>query len=463
MKIIWMKNTYRIFLLILGLLLCQNVKCQNYTIVGKIKGLQSKQVYLYDYYGEKNTLIDSTQADDENEFQFILKSNTLVGLYKIGYSNDKSLDIIFNNENIRFSTNNSYPIDSMNIIQSVENKLYYEYINKRDKSHYKLGILNQLLNSYPEKDSFYFSVQKEFLLIQQNLDAYAQSIIDKQPLSYISKIARIERSPLVIPDMPPLVRNEYMRSHFLDNSFDDTLLIRSNVITSKIITYLTFYRNQQFSKERQESEYIIGIDTVLQKIRTNETIYEFVVDYLIRGFEKYGYDRLITHVAFNSRFDEGCVNTERKQQLEKKIENLKRLSVGKIAPDINVTCYDGKNVKLSDISTDYTVLLFWASWCPHCSQLIPELKNVYNKHKNKLEFIAISIDTDKKAYEDFLSKNQIDWINCTDLMGWESKTVKDFDVFATPTMFLLDKNKKILSKPITINQLKDALTEIGLN
>jgi len=439
-------------------------ECQSFVINGRINGLQQKTIYLFDYYGEKNTLIDSATVNDRNDFQLKLKPNQPVGLLKLKLTDDKSIDIVFNNENISFSTNLNYLTDSMNVFQSVENKLYYSYLNQRNKTHIKLEILNQVLSNYPEKDSFYLSAKNEFLALQLRHEISMQNIVNEQPLSFTARIIKMEKSPLVNPEIKPALRNDYMRRHFMDDvMFDDTLLIRSNVLSSRLIMYLSFYRNPQFSKDKQETEFIKAIDTILQKVRVNERVYEFAIDYLIKGFEKYGYDRLITHIALNSRFEEECVNPERREQLEKKIENLKRLAVGKTAPDFEMTCSNKQNTTLLDITSNYTLLLFWASWCPHCNLLMPELKDVYDKYKNKLTLIAISIDTDKEAYQDFLAKNPTKWIDCCDFMGWECKAVKDYDVFATPTMYLLDRDKKILSKPITINELKDALLEIGLN
>ena len=45
------------------------------------------------------------------------------------------------------------------------------------------------------------------------------------------------------------------------------------------------------------------------------------------------------------------------------------------------------------------------------------------------------------------------FINLWDEKGWEGKTAEDYYIYATPTMFLVDKENKIISKPMTINEL----------
>ena len=45
----------------------------------------------------------------------------------------------------------------------------------------------------------------------------------------------------------------------------------------------------------------------------------------------------------------------------------------------------------------------------------------------------------------------------SDLKGWEGKAATDYFIYATPTMFLIDNEKKIIGKPITIEEVKNLL------
>ena len=71
--------------------------------------------------------------------------------------------------------------------------------------------------------------------------------------------------------------------------------------------------------------------------------------------------------------------------------------------------------------------------------------------------MAVSIDDDNQKWQEALSAHHYPWINVSDLKGWDSQAAIDYNIYATPTMFLLDKNKKIVSKPITFDELKSAL------
>lgn len=115
--------------------------------------------------------------------------------------------------------------------------------------------------------------------------------------------------------------------------------------------------------------------------------------------------------------------------------------------------------KLSDISSDYTLIVFWASWCPHCTGEVPKIKKVieeYQKlHQDKsLAAVFVSIDKEEKPWKDYIENNKLSgFINLCELKGWNGEIGKSYNLTATPTLFLLGKNKKIIAKPIIAEQL----------
>jgi hypothetical protein len=73
--------------------------------------------------------------------------------------------------------------------------------------------------------------------------------------------------------------------------------------------------------------------------------------------------------------------------------------------------------------------------------------------------MAISTDTSKTEWTKYLKEEKLDWINVSELKGFNSKAADDYNIFATPTMFLLDKEKKIVAKPISYRELDQSLRE----
>lgn len=432
---------------------------------GTITGFSGKKVYLFTYYGEKAKIIDSAIINANGNFKFKMKPDLTPGMLKLSFGQIASMDIIYNQENICFSSDVNNPIEKTQFTQSLENKYYYYYLLLKKGNNQKQELLNQLLANYPKDNTFYSEAKEEFIKNQNSFNIICDSITTAFPNLFVSKIIRMEEIPVISPELSPSARNEFMRSHFFDDKdFSDSTLLKSNVLTSKIITYLSFYRNPQYKKEQQEDAFLPALDTILKRVSSNANVYEFVLEYLINGFQRFGYEKALLHLAGESRLKDICVNSERKRELEQKIGNVKRLAIGQPCPEIHFTTIAEKEYTLSKSKTENTLVLFWASWCPHCKQMLPELKKIFQQlPSGKLEIVAISIDTDHKEYNKALKEGNFPWLNYCDYDGWDSKIVTDLDVFATPTMFLLDKSKTILSKPINLEELKQALDVNGIN
>jgi alkyl hydroperoxide reductase subunit AhpC len=90
--------------------------------------------------------------------------------------------------------------------------------------------------------------------------------------------------------------------------------------------------------------------------------------------------------------------------------------------------------------------------------MMPRVKEFYDKQKpRRVEVMAVSIDTSKTAWTQFLKEEKLNWINVSELKGFNSKSTDDYNIFATPTMFLLDKEKKIVAKPVSYKELEQDL------
>ena len=72
--------------------------------------------------------------------------------------------------------------------------------------------------------------------------------------------------------------------------------------------------------------------------------------------------------------------------------------------DIFALGYENTTIteKLSDIKSDYTVVVFGASWCPQCPGELSKISELYKKWKAQgVEVIFISLDTDKELFKNF--------------------------------------------------------------
>ena len=211
---------------------------------------------------------------------------------------------------------------------------------------------------------------------------------------------------------------------------------------------------------RQEDDFIQGIDALMFFFQDNKRLEEVMVNYMIDGFQHYGFERVLTYLVENYVLDQACVSDQEEEKLRLRIEGFKRMSVGKTAPDFVVPDTAGDLVSLSDIKQEYTLVIFWASWCPHCSAMMPELNKLYGRYNDKVEMIGISVDEDREAWLEAVNSLHLAFVNASELNGWDSPVIQDYYIYATPTFFLLDSNRKILAKPMNLSDLAGAIEEV---
>ncbi len=131
----------------------------------------------------------------------------------------------------------------------------------------------------------------------------------------------------------------------------------------------------------------------------------------------------------------------------------KFVSMG-IAPSFELPNLDGQLVKSTDLEGKVIIVDFWATWCPPCRQMIPELKKVYSKYKNQnVEILAISLDEGgAEAVKKFVSETGIDY---TVLLADRDITKKFGQINAIPTSFIIDKQGNIRDKHIGFRNADD--------
>lgn len=80
-----------------------------------------------------------------------------------------------------------------------------------------------------------------------------------------------------------------------------------------------------------------------------------------------------------------------------------------IAPDVEVYDKDGNSIMLSSFYNKPVVLNFWATWCGPCKSEMPGFNRLYEKYKDKVNFVMLNVSDDEKTVSDFLSENGYDF------------------------------------------------------
>ena len=138
------------------------------------------------------------------------------------------------------------------------------------------------------------------------------------------------------------------------------------------------------------------------------------------------------------------------------------LKVGTQAPSFALATPQGDTTRLADLQGKYVVLDFWASWCPDCQKDAPNMVKAYNMFKDKgITFVGISFDTDKEVWTKAISKYDIKYQQVSELKKWKETTVsKAYNIQWIPTMYLLDKQGKVLFGTVYSNEMISKLEEL---
>ncbi len=432
---------------------------QSFVLSGRITDATGDKLLIADFYGSENRVIDSVSIDGNGAFSYRFKNNAQIGMYRLRWGGNRFMDIVFNNENITFTTHNNSIVDSLNFTESLENQLYFDYLKKRNDNEYKLELLHPLLGMYPIDDPFFEKIQTHYDKINQDLKTHVDNVTSRYPATFAAKLIKADFTPRPPASLPEEEHINYLRAKFFDNiDFSDSDLLYTGIIANKVIQYLSLYQNNRISKDQLEVEFIKAVNVIMNKTQINPEIYEFAMDYLINGFNSYGFDRVITYIADNINLDDQCFDSERKAELEKKVESLRKFAVGIKAPDFTAVDMSGKKVRLSETGAEYTLLVFWATWCPHCTGLVKELRQLYlPDNKDKLEIITVSLDESEEDLQSFLAGGGYDWINICDFKKWRGDVVQLYDIYATPTIFLLKNDLTIEAKPMNYNEVRNEL------
>ncbi len=421
----------------------------------EVKDIGFSSAKIQSLEGEKFTEIDSVTAKGKDTFRSSFEQHKYhQGFYRLTFPNNRNIDFVYDGKNVQLKTNVSAILDSMEIISSESNRLYYSFVKLNKAYKTKTELLQLILIRYPKEDSFYQLVQKKINQVKDEYLDFVTVASQKEPQAFIARYIRSASLPFVNSNLSPEQQLTFLKAHALDNvNFDDTELVFSDAFTNKTIEYLTYYRNPQLPKELLEKEFMKAIDSVVSRAKVNTIVYQHVVEYLLDGFKKFGFDKVLDYIVDNYVIkDDLCLDEKLGNTIQRRIDQNKKLPVGAIVPNFKMTDVSGKAVELYKINKEKVLLVFYASWCPHCKTILPQINELQKKRKD-FEVVAVSLDTKQEEWKNFIDQNKLDFINLSDLRGWDSSTANEYYIYATPTMFLLDKQKKIIAKPITFEEL----------
>jgi thiol-disulfide isomerase/thioredoxin/tRNA A-37 threonylcarbamoyl transferase component Bud32 len=121
------------------------------------------------------------------------------------------------------------------------------------------------------------------------------------------------------------------------------------------------------------------------------------------------------------------------------LDELRYLSVGRAARDIEGEDLDGRKFKLSDYRGKVVVLDFWANWCGFCRQLYPQQRRMVLRYKDRpFALLGVNCDDDRAVVRREVARQQINWRSWWDGGAAVGSIREQWQVDAFPTIYVLD-------------------------
>jgi len=258
-------------------------------------------------------------------------------------------------------------------------------------------------------------------------------------------------------------RLKLYQQHYLDNiDFNDERLIYTPILYEKVNTYL--------DKIVQQAPLALtmAIDTMFTAIRNNE-VRQFILEELIKKYRlsikrplnEYVYAHLIEHYILTGHAP--WMSSEQIHQFNTELGLIKPTLLLQSAPEINLPGADKLFYSLNALKSGYTILIFWDLNCPICKKVIQDLKTTVLKYNYlNISVYTIYTGTDFDFWRNFVqAKVPGTWINTHEVEN--NKVIRMYNISLTPMIILLNSDKKIIDKSLTVKELDSFFLKIALH
>ncbi|MEM7550592.1 MAG: redoxin domain-containing protein [Bacteroidota bacterium] len=440
-----------------------HAKAQSYEIEIKVDGIEDSVLYLGYHFGNQKFLRDT--AEIVNSTAVFKGEETLdPGVY-FAYNPNTYFEFVVKEQEFSLETKAPDYLMNLKVQGSGENEVFKTFHQYMKKSQEKADGLNQKYETALNKEDS-LSIGEEIQSIAKDTKQFRKELIENNEGSFVAKVLLAMEKP-EIPDAAGegLEENEkrqiqfnYYREHFFDNiDFTSDNLLRTPVIHPKIIEYMERLTPQHPDSIKYAAEFLI------EKAKPNPAFFRYVLVTLTSKYEQskqMGMDAVFVHLAekYYLTGQADWISEDTRKKFEERVSDLKPNLIGKKAPSLNLVDTASKSVSLENIDSRYTVLYFYDPDCGHCKKKTPELRSEYSQLKELgAEVLCINIQTDVKKWKDFIKEKELsEWYNLAD-PNIRSNFRRDYNVKSTPTIYILDEDKKILAKKIGVEQVKEIL------
>ena len=380
-----------------------------------------------------------------------LKKSVLSIVFR-GLPQLKEFRVFYNGDDIKLNLEFHDNPQNMDVTGNGDTPLYYSTLSKLKIYEERIKSYRELISGYKGSNDF-MRITRDFY--KKEIFSYDSIYIDLNRQYKGAMFCNILNSlRYYFPDAGK--SDGEQRQEVLDHYYDyfnpgDTLLLQSSLYMYKLEDFLNMIVSLP-SGDKNEN-LIREIIRYFDKMNSADEPTRVVVFLMQNWLNNHGFDSPIQYIDENI-LSKGCT-AGKDLSLQNRLEAYKLMAPGKPAPELTWMGLDKIPVSSYSINTDFTLTLFWATWCPHCQAVLPELYK-YIKSKPNCKVIAIGLDDDLPSWLQSI-KSYPEWIHLQAPGQWNNDWVRLYGVSSSPTIYLSDRNHLIIKKVIDLNDLKKIL------
>ncbi len=425
-------------------------------IEGKIANFPPQLLVLSQYFGGQLMPIDTTASNLEGKFVFEEKDSVQAGLFRI-VGIGRGLDLVVS-ESFDFSLE----ADARDVIGTIrfsnapDNALLFDYQRKVRARYQPLLQYRQQAGIKDDNDPRWRSRFEAFNL---TMKSFTDSLYAAHPQWFVTRFLKSFQEPQ-LPVLPvktlsakdSLYLKNYAWQHTFDNAFlSDERMLYTAHFSTRVGRFVKNIPALSVEELKQT------MDKIIPQTNGTKELRKYLVGQLASRLETTAephLDALYEHIVKNYvETDPALWDASTLQKVREMREIRAKMAIGKVFPDLKMTDIEGKPKALGDLEAEHTLLFFYDPGCSHCRETAPKLTDFVKRNPNSVSVYAVSLDANEDTWRQFIKDFQTE--SFANVRDAERKT--DFyklGVWNYPAMYLLDRDKKIVARWLTVEELE---------
>ncbi len=436
----------------------------------------NQYVHLAHYYGSKQlSKVDSVKVGSDGLLRFQSpEGGWKGGLYMVLLSPSKFYDLVVSGkeDDIYMEFDTTDYVNSVKFKGSKENEVMFNY-RKFLTQKMKVGESLQKQLGTETNPSKVSTLQRQLDALGKEVNGEIKRVIDANPDLFASKLLRANIEPEIPTEIPILPNGKkdstyayrvYKAKFFDGLDFSDERMIRTPFLESKLDRYfsnLVYQKTDSLKKETTK---------VLEMSKKNKDIYRYTLWYITNKYETtdvVGLDGVIIHLYENFYLkDADWLEQSTLDRFRERLNIMKPLETGKVLPELVLKDAEGKIYQLSQQKAKYTIVNFYSPTCGHCKDSAPALVKFQDENKSK-GIVVWNVATDQERDLEEMKKFIKEYDTSRLINVYDPDKKYDFftkyDVYSTPTVYILDEKKRIIGRRIPIEEVLNFIAHYEKN